>query len=1264
MKHTAAFFRLSIILAAVVFAGSTRDARAESDFEYAKLLMDLSIPTDDLVQRQIARLDESASPTGKLEAKMVKAAFKRRKAQEATVEKRGALLKEASELYKDVVASNDKKFRLYETAVKDSDTVNMDILTSNLDNAKSNPAEAKKYRAEAGAMFDKKAMAYKEEAEKAYPEFQAALKRFNEEMKRLNPKGDEGKVPGPAFLDPLDKAFYAWNVPDRRYVAMKVKQVDVLDESDPDKKKIVTEMVAHCKKRLEDEVMGDFPALTAQYSYCQGSLFAAIANEDEASKAWNEALEIDLTQQPEGVKKQVISIFKLIIHDLVKMKMKSRKYGDVEEIILKIKTGVLRSIFEEDMGKDMLIEYAKALTIPAESSIDYEKAVKVLREAAAKERAGSQWANDFSRAMAEVLIDARNKKIVPHLSAEEWYDAAHGMHLMGRYIYTQEYEKFNKSEDPKDKEQAQVKFQEAYKEFANAVDHYRRAIAEARRSDHTNLVTRLNIEPKAWFEMGLSYVRMNHDYEAIIAYKAMRDSFLPENRKKWMPDEKKIPKDQVKAVKAALDVLDLPKEKDGMLAKSGSNIIFALDANEKTHKDPWNIALKPKIMNENSHEGAPLDPDSPTDQDYIIADGDDKGARSLADSAKKASAEGKAGSPEAKQNAGELWKQALAKHLSAAEKFAKVKPTSTAYDFALVHCAYSWTQAQKIVSDGLVPKMDPKEAEKQGKELAQKALEAYTKYDDYVAKTPTTDEKVLARRKKAQGTILLAKNSLYIGAGNWEQSVKTSDEYIAFEAENPQQKSSAHIAYLNKFRALLSQAATTPAPESDPYLKNTLATLRDFRQANSTDNKLFVFMLNVLSDRYNVAAFQLEKLKKTKSDLTKETSEKYDELIDLYENKVAELQGERVDMLEESSGDDLTLDDYSRLVYLFNKTGQTRKAADIAIKLLKKFDPENKNMRMADDEKVWGPFLKSMQRVISYASINKQERCIKEHSVLVDYMYDTDAGVQRPENDPKRPPTDQLNQNMDKALAKLESIKNPAGEFKDCATLTTGPTPGGKSYLAIVEDEIQFRRKILAARDLLSEVALVVAKKLRAEGKEEASLEYMKVAKEQIEILKDFNKGGSAIEIKVAEIDIALGKTQDAMARLINVAPKFDPASPQYFYVKRLISELYADQKRWTDAVDFPSFVVVTQGFNSEMVKKRWPDMRAFLKTCADNGAKLPPAVKKAIDAKEGDAKQPEVPKIDAPATPAVETPKADAPKADAPKTETPKDAPKAGAVK
>ena len=88
-------------------------------------------------------------------------------------------------------------------------------------------------------------------------------------------------------------------------------------------------------------------------------------------------------------------------------------------------------------------------------------------------------------------------------------------------------------------------------------------IAEARRPPALLITLRLNIEPKAWFEMGLSYMRMKHDYEAIIAYKAMRDSFLPENRKKWLPDEKKEPKEQYTKdyQNGIAHVLDLPRKR-------------------------------------------------------------------------------------------------------------------------------------------------------------------------------------------------------------------------------------------------------------------------------------------------------------------------------------------------------------------------------------------------------------------------------------------------------------------------------------------------------------------------------------------------------------------------------------------------------------------------------------------------------------------------------------------------------------------------------
>ena len=591
MKRTAAFFRFSAPLHAISLAlalcALSRGAFAESEYEYAKLLISRNTPSfsnDDLVERLAVRLDESASATSKLESKLIMAALKRRRASESTVDKRVALLKDASELYKDV-AAGDPKFRLHDQAVKDSESIGMEITQALIEGAK-DPAEAKKYRADAGAMFDKRALLFKDEAEKAFPNFEEALKRLNADIKAKNPKGDENKPPSQAVVDAVDKAFFTWIIPDQRYIAMRIEQVKALDESDPDRKKIVADAVAHCKKRVEDENLANFSDIVARYSYFEGSLYAAIGNEEEAAKSWNDVLETDLTQLSADTKNAVIVIFKFVVHDLVKMKMQLKKYSDVEDIIIKVRAGPMRTIFDEDLGKGLIIDYAKALTIPAETAGDYEKAIKELRGAIMKEPLGSTWSNDFSRAAAEILIDARDKKLSLHLTAQEWYDGAHGMSLMGQYIYTQQYERFNNSSDPKDKAQAKAKFDEAYKEFANAVDYYRRAISEARRIDHTDLATRLDVEPKAWFEMGLSYIRMKHDYEAIIAYKAMRDTFLPELRAKWLPNPKTPAGAKVftKEVKTELDKLDLTKEKGGMVAKSGVNILIALEENEKAHK--------------------------------------------------------------------------------------------------------------------------------------------------------------------------------------------------------------------------------------------------------------------------------------------------------------------------------------------------------------------------------------------------------------------------------------------------------------------------------------------------------------------------------------------------------------------------------------------------------------------------------------------------------------------------------------------------------
>ena len=133
----------------------------------------------------------------------------------------------------------------------------------------------------------------------------------------------------------------------------------------------------------------------------------------------------------------------------------------------------------------------------------------------------------------------------------------------------------------------------------------------------------------------------------------------------------------------------------------------------------------------------------------------------------------------------ELYAQSYQFFVSAAEKFAKVKSDSPAYDFAVVNVANNYTQAQRLVAEDHGPEKDPAKSAALAQDLAAKALAAYDKYDKYEGAHPTTEEKILSHRKMFRGAILLARNSLYLGAGDYEKALENgADEYLAWEQEN------------------------------------------------------------------------------------------------------------------------------------------------------------------------------------------------------------------------------------------------------------------------------------------------------------------------------------------------------------------------------------------------------------------------------------------------------------------------------------------------
>jgi hypothetical protein len=1294
-----------VALTGVLCFGLSRTAQAEMDYEFVKALIERhepSFPTDDLVVRQIALME--ADTLSKTDAKLALATYRRKQAESASPETRTKLLNEADQLYKDILAG-DKKHRLYAIAEKDAGTiVNARIkatIRAAKDLEKSDPAKAREMRSAAAKQMADIAATHKAEADTKIGPFNEMFKKYKDWNEKSNPEGDK-PIPRD-IMEGLDKTFDPWVVADKRYLHAKVEQLECLDDSDPAKKPLAEELAKYCDAALTNEAIEGFVVLTAWYSFQHGRIYSLIGDETKAAEAWGTALAVDPGNLGDEQKRQVFMLQRGILHDVVKMLMKGKKYAEVENAIVDAQINPnLKSLFEEDSGKDLMIDYAKALTLPADAggAAEYEKALKKLRDLIEIEtRKGSPtWANNFSRTMAEILVDARKKGVRPRLAAEEWYSAAYGFFVLGQNEWQKfdELNKANKDAVGAEAEKIKAQFEVAYEHFENAVDYYRRAIGVAR-SDRTELFTRLEIEPKSWFQMGLCYLKMKHFYEAVIVYKAMRTTYLPEYRKRWMPDPVKDKKFYSKEVVALLEELDKPK--DGLLAKSGSNIVFGLDQNAAIHADLWNSRLKADVLRDPTAQPEPGE--GITDTDYLAARADMDWAKAYTERAKNIAD---------KKEVEKTYREVADKYVVAAQNFAKVKPTSVAYEIALYQTATCFTMAQEIWFSGKLG--SSAEQKKQSKDLAVKALESFQKYNDFVTKAEagpskeTEAEKIQEekdRRAKLRGAMLLARNSLYSGTEEWEKSVSSSDEYISWEQRQPNlAKSSIDIALLNKFRGLVELAANTPdgnpriAPDCDSFINGADVVMKEIVKRKPNDKKLHQFMYDAVSRRNAIAAFQLEKavqdnLKKAdgaKDKLTEAQLKDYETRINGYWDKVTELHGARVKMAEEDPNEKPSLEDYCRLVNLYDRAQRYREAADTSHKLLDIFDAGKNNLRILDDVKIWRPLeiklvgdrvASSSQGIIVYQDFTKMKRCWDDHTMLLDYMYDTPEGVNASDQK-NRPAWDRYNVDMEKALVQLETMKK---NYPDAYSLpdkvTRQPIPAAKkavaewieeskkyleelmkndaenagrykvlienmnemkdkAVLTIIEEEIDYRRKIMAVRDKLSKLAMDVSQQLKDEAEVR---KYREMASEQIKILLKARGDTPAGQMLAAELDVLNGKYEEALDMLWKIKNNADKESMVYFDASRKISEVNAKQaeasgkqEQWQNAAEFPTFIAITAGLDSKKVKENWPTMREFLKQCAEKGVKLPQAVvdklKDDVKPAPGDVKPDE--KKDAPA--------------------------------
>lgn len=1158
-----------LVLSAVIGLGFGSQIRAESDYEFAGRLLDVekdssAFPTQDLVEHLIGQLDRSSKKESKLEGRMIRARLLRNQVASASLERKKELLDEADRIYKEFLRDG-VGHPLLDEGKKAADEIQLEFAKALIDTAKADPTGGAEPRRRAVDVLEGIKQRQKAEVERVSPVLVEASKEY---MKALA-EGRDGQVPA-KVMEKVGSAIETVVSADQQYLQTWLMQVDAYADTDQTKSKEVEELGKYCQARVDGDQLSEFGLACAFYLYSKGRAYSYVLNEKGASDAWKEALD-QLPVSVEGSATQTVrALQRMIIFDLVQMKMKvgdkdPAKYEDVISLVKQIKMNSEMSwILNEPSGKQMQMDCAIAMVRQPESSaVEVADAIKVLREVGAS---GPPWSYIASQTMAKVLSEAGQKKR-PRLNAQEWFDTARGFFYQGQ----QAYKRFEELKQGGDAAKAAKEYTEATGHYEQAIEYYRRVIAIARNAEVTAAVTRLSIEPTAWFEMGISYQKMDQLLEAAVAYRALRDTFDKKARERWLPSKYESRQQEAQA-KKLLEDLDREEGKDeGLLKRSGRNMIIAIN---KLPPTPPNKRLKEKMLDEG---GADLDNLGGGDIDY--------------DKAKLALVDAQGFEEQARMQTRERQPEEVATNLLQAYKrykdgvkgFSEVKTSSRLYEVALYQAGSSAVQAQVLLVDKIsrTEKMKDDDVAAQAKELAIQGAKAFQQYEEYVTKTHNPAPEVEARREKLIRLIKLSRTTLFYNAGMTDECIKACDEYLKTYAADlkdlPDDPRLLTVVF-NKFRSLSNLGGDKNPPECGGPLEEAGKLLPHLKAKES----YYRYAIGNLTARYFNASVRAEK-----AQMDAET-------VRTYDDKLADYLTQGLRLKPEAERD---LDDYGRLLGVLEKVKNFVAASDIAEEMLKLFDPEGKNCRRSDDD--WPAILKRMQDVIRFTDLKRMEDCRKDHAVLVDYLYEEDRNIDMEEK--LRPSHDKFPVDFGKVQLQIDTIKR---NYPKCGTLDPKEGVEGKCWLDIIKEEVDYRQRIVATRQLLADSAIAAADEMEKRDADKAA-QYRKVADQQLSILLDMIGNVPSMKLKQCELRVANKDYEGALKILYDVKHGESRNNSSELYVKTSIqiSKIYQLMGDGKSAAEYPHFLVTTAGPKSRAVERYWPDIEEFLQWCYANGA-------------------------------------------------------------
>ena len=1119
---------------------------ANDDYEFAVSLLEVnkqspSFHMEDLLERLVTRMKQSSAKAVQAEARLVEALLIQSRAGKASAARRTEMLGKAETLCDQFLRENARHPRR---------------------------ADARKLVSEIRTAFIRSLLAKNDDVEPSIearnravvmvegmlPERKAAADAAWSALNAIQLPDDPMAEYPPSLLRRLGRAIEKAVVTDQAWLTTWLLLIEACPSGERRGKEIkaLTEV---CQARVDHEKLMDCDLACALYMYLKGRGYSFQPDEPKATEAWREALRLLPENTMEAaVAKTVNSLMAALLLDYVRMKKKGAdKDPERYERIVDMMRGAIRSppwpeIAKLPTGKQLTVDFSLALARqPDSGSKDVAEAFHHLRQLA---KGGPPWSNNAALAMAQVLTEAGPRKR-PKLSATEWYETGRGCLMQGQRAYRDAQEK----EADGNAQKAEEKRQEANQHFQHALQFYRRAISASRDPEQTDLLTRLNIEPNAWFETGLCHQRMKGLVEACVAYGALTGTFGPEGRQRWLPKRMDArTRNQVNALFAALD-----KQGSG-----GSEGLLQKAANNRR------IAARRMNPHDRMRAGAN---DALTHYE--------RGRLKMEEGRRlevQAFAQHKAGR---REDAVKNWTAALDVYCAAIAEFTREQQAAPTYELALYHAGYVRLLAQSVIVErlGRFGAMNPKAADEEARKLATEALQAFRDYEAHTSMSHQPSADVAERREKLAATIRQTRVHLLYNAKRYAECVADANACLKAEgvnpADTPRDPALAAVLFA-RYRALVRLASRQSPPACDPLLGSAERTVAQLK----AHERYYRYALADLAARHH----------NTSARITADGGDP--KAVVKYDRQTARYLWQSLQGRPEA---ERTMGDYYRVLGAVNKTEDWPRLVEVAVEMLERFDPKKKGLCIEDTQ--WPAILRRMHQCIQYADLRKREQCMRDHTVLVDYMYEDFRNESRSQEN--RPDEDRFPVDLEKARLQIQTIR---ANYPGCGTLNPKQGLNGVSWVQVVSDEVEFRQRVLTTRDALANAAIVSAESARSDQ----AAQYRDIAREQLEILLAHWGNIPSVKLKIADLAIANEKYEAAVKTLGEVKrdENGNPDPDMYIRTSVRISRVYKLQGDAKSAVIYPQFMLNAGG----PWQRYFPDIHEFLEWCYQNGAPRPKA--------------------------------------------------------